>query len=282
MNTKHIRRFTSIIIILISILACDLPGTVAPQPVSSDPNIISTIVAGTANAAAAQTALAATSTPLPSPTEITAPTSTATPTPRVSTEGTSLQKQSDGSYLFTDYQGGYSVVAPSDWLVVRINEQEYINAWALPEASDPKIQNFLTRFQKLDPKVYRLMGADTNPEHLKGSFLTNLSISWDRNSALTLQQEIDHARADIPKTILNAKVTYADVGLTSTKIPMGIAELSWNSKDTSGQPLNIYQKMVFFKVRSGTLVMTLSTTQNLKSAVITTFDLMTDQIKMLP
>ena len=284
MNKSH-RNLLFFLFIFLT-LACALPGLSAPSEFPTpDPNSISTIVAGTANAAAMQTAQAnpSTNTPLPTSTETPAPTSTATPTPRISAEGTSLVKQSDGSYIFTDLQGGYSVIVPSGWLVVRVNEQEYLNAWVLPEASDPKIQHFLTQFQNEDPKTYRLVGADIIPEHLQENFLTNFLISWNRNSTLTLQQEIDNAKTDLPRTVMQgAKISYADIGLTSTQIPMGIMELNWNTKDISGNTVKIYQKIVAFKVKSGTLAFTFSTTPDLKDAILNEFDLMTDQIKMLP
>jgi hypothetical protein len=264
-------------------LACILPGAGPAQDIpASDPAALSTIIAGTANAAATQTALAATNTPSPTPTETATPTGTTTPTPRLSAEGTSLSRQGDGSFIFTDQQAGYTVVTPPGWLVVRINEQEYLNAWGLPEASDPKVQHLLNQFQTADPKVFRLVAADVIAEHLQGNFLTNFTISWDRNSALTLQQEIDQAKQGLPQAIAGAKVTYADVGATSTHISMAILEVSWSSKDASGQPIKIYQKIIGFKARQGTLAFTLTTTPELKDALLGGFDAMTDQIRMLP
>ena len=281
LNKQH--RVWLIAALMIVTLACSAPGFSAPPDSGPlDTDALSTIVAGTANAAATQTALVATNTPPPSSIETAAPTETATPTPRVSAEGTSLSKQSDGSFIFTDQQGGYSVVVPSGWLVVRINEQEFLDAWGLPEASDPKLQNFLTQFQKADPKVYRLVGADITPEHFQGSFLTNFSISWNRNSTLTLQQEIDQTRKYLPQSIKGAKITYADVGTTSTQIPMAILEISWSTKDTSGQTIKIYQKIIGFKLKNGTLAFTLTTTPDLKDALINSFDFMTDQIMIFP
>lgn len=282
MNTKYIRRFTFIIVLLISILACSLPGNVAPQPVSSDPNAFSTIVAGTANAASTQTASVVTSTSLPASTETAAPASTATSTPRVSTEGTSLQKQSDGSYIFTDYQGGYTVNIPPGWLVVRINEPEYINAWALPQASDPKVQSFLTLFQSQDASYYRALGVDIIPEHMSVKALPYFDIEWDRNTTATLQQEVDNLKKFVPKTLSAYKVTYADIGTTSSQIPMGIIESNWRSSSTSGQTRTVYQKQIVFKLKTGILAFVLSAEQMIKDSLFANLDLMTDQIKMLP
>jgi hypothetical protein len=272
-------------IFVLSMLACIAPGLSAPSDAGPlDSNSLSTIVAGTANAAATQTAQAnpPTNTPPPSPTETATPTETMTPTPQVSAEGTSLSKQSNGSFLFTDYQGGYSVEAPSSWLVLRVNEQEFMNAWGLPEASDPKIQKTLTQIQKSDPKIFRLFGIDILAEHLQGSFVTNFSIVWDRSTNDPLDKTVERLKKQLPQTILNSKIIRADVGVTSSQIPVGVLEETSSPLLASGETVQLYQKMVLFRLQNGTLAFTLTTTSDLKDALIQNFDLMTDQIKMLP
>ena len=283
MNKLRLNWF--IVSIMLSTLACSLPGLSIPSEIPTpDQNSLSTIIAGTANAAAMQTAQTnpLASTPLPVSTETAAPTSTATPTPRISTEGTSLVKQSDGSYIFTDYQGGYSVIVPSGWLAVRPNEQEYMNAWSLPSASDPRFQDFLNKLQQEDPKLFRLAAANISPENLPDDLISTFTITWDRNSTLTLEQEVSQAQKEI-KTLKGLKITYADTGATSTHIPMAIIETSVeNTKNFYGKIINAYQKVVIFKVKNGILAFTFTTMPRLKDAILQGFDLMTDQINMLP
>lgn len=272
--------------LFITTLACNMQGLF---PLSSagplDANSLSTIVAGTANAAAMQTAQAnpSTSTPLPTSTKTATLTPIATSSPQVSTEGTSLVKQSDGSYVFTDYQGGYSIIVPSVWrLAVRINEQEFMNAQISPANSDPQIQRSLSLIQKDDPKEYRLFALDTSTSDLQTGFVSNMTVFWDRNDRLTIEQIIANAKKALPKTPSSLKITYADMGTTSTHLPMGIIEQSTTETTTSKQIITFYQKMILFKLKSGTLTLIMSTATQIKDNFVPGFDLMTDQIKMLP
>ena len=271
-------------ILFITTLACSMQGL---SPSSSagplDANSLSTIVAGTANAAAIQTAQAnpSTSTPLPTLTKTATPTPIVTPSQQVSTEGTSLVKQSDGSYLFTDYQGGYSIMVPSVWLAMRINEQEFMNAQISPANSDPQIQRSLSLIQKEDPKEYRLVAIDTSTSDLQTGFVSNMIVRWIRSDMATIEQDIADAKKALPKTS-SSKITYADMGTTSTHLPLGVIETSTTETTTSKQIITFYQKMILFKLKSGTLTLIMSTATQLKDKFVPSYDLMTDQIKMLP
>ena len=266
-------------------LACSMQG-LSPSSGAGplDANSLSTIVAGTANVAAMQTAQAnpSTSTPLPASTKTATLTPIVTPSPQVSTEGTSLVKQSDGSYVFTDYQGGYSIIVPSVWLAVRINEQEFMNAQISPANSDPQIQRSLSIIQKDDPKEYRLVAIDTSTSDLQTGVVSNMNVRWIRSDTATIEQDITLAKEDLPKSSPPEKVTYADTGTTSTHLPMGIVETSLKVTSLSKQIITVYQKMILFKLKSGTLTLIMSTSTQLKDKFVPGFDLMTDQIKMLP
>ena len=271
-------------ILFITTLACSMQGL---SPSSSagplDANSLSTIVAGTANAAAIQTAQAnpSTSMPLPTLTKTATLTPIVTPSQQVSTEGTSLVKQSDGSYVFTDYQGGYSIMVPSVWLAMRINEQEFMNAQISPANSDPQIQRSLSLIQKEDPKEYRLVAIDTSTSDLQTGFVSNMIVRWIRSDMATIEQDIADAKKALPKTS-SSKITYADMGTTSTHLPLGVIETSTTETTTSKQIITFYQKMILFKLKSGTLTLIMSTATQLKDKFVPSYDLMTDQIKMLP
>jgi hypothetical protein len=272
-------------VIVMADLACSLSGLSAPASNGPmDSNSLSTIVVGTASAAAAQTAQADLLTRLPSAASTAEGTSalTTTGTPGISVEGTSLVKQDDGSHLFTDSQGGYSMVISTEWLVMRPNEPEYMNASGLPSASDPKLQAFLNNIQKQDPKLFRLAAADITPAHMQENLLSTFTVSWDRNSTMTLPEQATEAVKEIT-TLNGLNITNTDTGTSSTHIPMAIIESSVTSTNNLyGRLISAYQKNVIFKVKAGTVNLTLKTTPTLKDAILKDFDAMTDQIKMLP
>jgi len=278
----RLKHLACLVAIFAASLACSTSGLPAPQSNGLlDSNALATVVAGTAQAAAAETALAVKNTPLLPPTNRAIPASTATTAPQISTEGTTLVKQSDGSYIFTDYQGGYSIVVPSVWLAVRINEQEFMNAQISLANYDP-LERALSLLQKDDPEEYRLVAIDTSSSDFQVGFVSNLLVRWVRNDTATLGQDVALLEKDLPKSSPPIMVTYANMETTSTHLPMGIIEASIKSTTTSKQTVTVYQKDILFKLKSGTLTIIISTAIQLKDKFIPGFDLMTDQIKMLP
>ncbi|MGH8247895.1 MAG: hypothetical protein ACREUU_15855, partial [Gammaproteobacteria bacterium] len=227
--TRPAKIFISAALFLFAI-ACVMPGLISPAPPTSDPHALSTMIAGTAAAAVMQTEAARP--PTATPTLI----PTATPTPLFSTEGTALVRNPDGSADFVDRAGGYELKVPPGWLLVRANEQEFLDAWTLPEASDPQVRNFLHQVQKSDPKLFRLFGADTLPEHYQDGFVSNFNVFWDRDSTDSLGAIIETLQAQLPQTSLHPSISNAGVTFTSTRIPVAVIESNSSMRTPQGWP----------------------------------------------
>jgi hypothetical protein len=103
---------------LIVSAACVVPGMLPGDPPRADPNALSTIIAGTAAAAATQTAVAA---------------GGAAPAPGMI--GTAVEKLPDGTTRYTDYDAGYELTLPAGWLALRPNSDEF-NAALVQEGSE--------------------------------------------------------------------------------------------------------------------------------------------------
>lgn len=254
--------------------ACAAPITIYVGTPTLGPNALATVIAGTAAAAAAQTQAAV-------PTQAAAPTATVTSVPLFSTEGTALIRHEDGSSTFIDRAGGYELKVPAGWLLVRVDEGDLLTARALPEAVDPKIQHFLDQAQNNDAELFRLFGADTRPEHLQGSFVSNFNVLWDRNSTGSLEQMIGILKAELPGTFLDPEITFSDVLITSSRIPVGVVESNSTLLTAAGWPVYLYQKQVIYRLNPGTLTIVLSTTMEEKNTYLPAFDAMVDQIVLL-
>jgi hypothetical protein len=90
-------------------------------------------VAGTVSAALAQTEQAqptVTSTFPATPLSIsTIPAPTETPTPTANPSQNTLAQQAGGSTLFEDERAGYEGTIPAEWLTVRVEGPEYLDAF---------------------------------------------------------------------------------------------------------------------------------------------------------
>jgi len=285
MNTKYIRRFISIIIILVSILACDLPGTVAPQPVSSDPNTFSTIVAGTANAAAAQTALAAPTldTPTQSPTETPIPTETAiAPTPQLlfSAYNTAIRQQADDSTLFVDRQEKYELTVPAGWNAFRINEPEFYKLWTQTFDTEPAIQRTLTSIQGMDPTVFRLFAFDIRVEHIRQkAMLTSIYVTWEKTGT-SYDGLVTSTQKNNSKFYSASKVLSSKMETNSSNVEMKITEFEIKARPEDGQ-YSFYEKEIIFKAQTGFMVIKVDTPYDVKDDILSEFDQLKESIKLI-
>lgn len=282
MNTRK-----SLFIALISlmvILACVVPGlpsASAPAP-TADTGRLETIVAKTVSAAIAQTEeFVLPTTPLPSATPT--PAFTETPTTAPSDAGSALLVQEDGSTFFTDERAGYSIRVPAGWLAVRINQQEYYDAWSLPQTADPRIQKSLLSMKSQDPNQFRLYAIDTQDGQIVNDIVTNLVFVWDETTNLSFESENDlQSLADqIASTTKGLKVTSVSLVVLPTGMTVGVIESDTTTKNSSGSDVTLYQKQLFFKAKAGTQSIVLTTVDTLKDKILPIFDAMAATITML-
>src|SRR5258707_14088289 len=92
------------------------------------------------------------------------------PTPASTQEttstGSSLTPQPDGTTLFVDNLARFQLNVSPGWLPVRIDEQEYYDAFSLPAASQAAVQRSLMGIKTLDPRTFRLFIYDLQDGHL--------------------------------------------------------------------------------------------------------------------
>lgn len=289
MNTK---RIFFIAMIFLATIACVVPGLpTASAPVFAptvDTGPIETMVAGTVSAAITQTALAQpTSTPTSTATATATATATSTPapteTPTPQAQST-LTKQADGSILFADARAGYQIKLPAGWLAVRVNEQEYLDAFSLEEAANTNIQQSLLSIQTEDPNVFRLLAIDTKAAHIQNDFVTDMRFVLDEKKAISLSSDADlKAIADkvsASATVFRFEVTSVKIVTTASGTKLGVIEAKSSFENAAGANVAIYQKQVFFNTKSGTQSIIFTTVTDLKQTTLPAFDTMLETIDL--
>jgi hypothetical protein len=267
--------------LLIASLACNLSGLSTPSSNNTlDPNSLSTIVAGTANAAAAQTALAKplTSSQLGTPTETVAPASTATATPQLifSAYDTALGQQADGSTLFVDKHLGYELVIPAGWTAFRINESEFYKLWTLPAIKETIVQGNLTSIQSMDPNIFRLFAFDLRDGHFQSDVLTNTDVSWSQ-TVNSYSEDVSGLQKAYSTMYTSTKLLTSKTETNSSNLEVNITELAITDGKTK-----IYEKLIIFKVKAGGILMIRTDTpDNLKALISPDIDQIKESIKLL-
>ena len=289
MNTK---RIFFIAMIFLATIACVVPGLpTASAPVFAptvDTGPIETMVAGTVSAAITQTELAQpTSTPTSTATATATATATSTPapteTPTPQAQST-LTKQADGSILFADARAGYQIKLPAGWLAVRVNEQEYLDAFSLEEAANTNIQQSLLSIQTEDPNVFRLLAIDTKAAHIQNDFVTDMRFVLDEKKTISLSSDADlKAIADkVPASaaVFRFEVTSVKIVTTASGTKLGVIEAKSSFENAAGANVAIYQKQVFFNTKSGTQSIIFTTVTDLKQTTLPAFDTMLETIDL--
>lgn len=272
---KRQRGLIALLVLLTAALACVVPGLSpsAPLAAPTPDTRLERMVAETVSAALQMTQQAAPAsgnetveTPVPAATEIPV---TATPA-----ADSILEKNADGASAFTDALGKYRVTIPMEWLVVRANSPEFLEALTLPEASNPAIQRSLDTIQKQDPNLFRLFALDINEEHLDGGFVTNVNFLWDQAEELSLPSDVrlKEIAASLPSAIAGTEVLTTEILTTKSGIEYGVITSRTPATTQDGAAVVLSQKLVFFDLPVGTISITLSTTETWKDTVTPSFD----------
>lgn len=272
---KQNRGVLTLIVTGITVLACAIPGLPSASSPPTPDTRLERMVAETVSAALLLTQQA-----VPLPTEVPSatpiPTATNTPIPAVPTasEDTVLDKNSDGSSSFIDLGGKYQFTIPMQWLALRVNSPEYDEAVLLPEASNPAIQRSLSTIKNQDANVFRLFLLDIAEEHIDGGFVTNINLVWDRQMEVSLASDADleALAATLPASLKDAEVTGTELKATEKQIPYGVITAKTPALTQEGAQIVVIQKLVFLDLPTGTLTITLSTTETWQSTVEPSLD----------
>jgi hypothetical protein len=274
---KKQRGLFATLILLTAALACVIPGTQTASTIPPTPDTrLGTMVAETVSAAVELTALAApTETP---PTTTLEP--TVTPTPEISGAGSTLTAQDDGSTLFVDERAGYQLRVPTGWLAVRVNEQEYYDAFQLSVLANERLTAALQSIQNLDPATFRLFVLDIDEEHIQNDIVTNVNLVWDPQTTISFDTEDDlQSLADeLPATVQGLTVTSVNIIVPISGVPYGEIQSEISGLNTAGVPVRLYQKMAVFKLKTGTLVVTFTTEGGFTETTLPLFDGMLESL----
>lgn len=256
--------------VLLSLLsAC---GQATPSPIKNPP-AVETSFASTALALAKQTEAANPFTATPSPTL----TQTSTPTPKISINGTSLVVQEDQSALFIDYKLGYQITIPAGWLPVRLNEDEYYQAFTLDAVvQNPSISDFLTKIQTQDGNLVRLVAIDLQTGESANGLLSGISVVLQPETIKTIDDWViaNQARAKKIKG-------YQFLSSQSQETVSGLKVVVREEKSSSTTGEIIYSRKILLSLPSGILVIDFETDLDTKDTNLPDFEQVVNSLTLL-
>lgn len=267
-------------LILLTTLACVVPGlsTDSPQTNPTPDTRLEDMIALTVSAALEQTQQAQ-PTPTQVPTQTLVP--TATSTPEADSSGSSLTENENGSFLFIDERGQYQITIPGELVPMRINQQEFLDAWLLPAASNPAIQTQLGFVQQQDPEHFRLFMFDFNEEHIDGGFVTNINFLWDPAVNLSTEEKLLEAANEYLEIFPGAEILETKTAVLQNQTPVGLVKFKNRVTTLEGAEINAIQKQAFLLLPEGILAITLSTAESQIEFIEPLFDEMLETFNLV-
>lgn len=265
---KSLISLSAAFVLLFLFSACGQGG---PAPITNPP-AVETSLASTALALAKQTETANPITATPSPTL----TQTPTLPPRISLNGTSLVVSEDQSILFTDHKLGYQITIPAGWLAVRLNEDEYYQAFSLEAvAQNPAITDFLARIQTLDSNLVRLVAIDLQADSADG-LLSGFTVLLQHEKIKTIDDWVIAHHADARK--ING---YQFLSSQSQETASGIKVVVREEKFNPARAGTKYTRKILLTLPSGILVIDFETDLDTKDTNLPGFEQVVDSLALL-
>lgn len=254
-------------VILVALAACRQQ----PAPITNPP-AVETSLASTALALARLTETANPITVTPSPTS----TETPTPTPRISLNGTSLVVAEDQSILFTDHKLGYQITIPAGWLAVRLNEDEYYQAFNLEAVTEnPAMTDLLSRIQTLDANLFRLLAIDLQAESDKG-LLSGFTVILQHEKIKTIDDWVIAHQAS-SKRVNGYQFLSSQTKETALGTKVVVREEKFNTATAETK----YSRKILLTLSSGILVIDFETDIDTKDTNLLDFEQVVDSITLL-
>jgi hypothetical protein len=271
-----IKIYITSLILFFAIIACVVPGISQPDAIPTyDVNMIPTMVVLTANALASQTAAAITPLPIETSTPIPTPTETATATPRVSLSGTSLLVRDDQTTVFTDREAGIEFIIPAGWMPVRVNEQDYFDAFVSDAAKDPFITQRLVQIQTADVSRFRLEAFDVRPGHIVNEIITIIDFVFEAGDSRSLEDMSEEWR-NKDSIYVNYKFTHSGYAQASNGIRILVIERRYGPSEKV-----VFHRGVFFKIPSGIIRFDFFTNMDFKDVVLPDFEMVINSVTLL-
>ena len=268
MNPNHLRHAASAFVILIAIVACVLPGQSIQPPPAINPDTIQTAVAGTAQAAAEQTAAAQLFTETP-----------------VGMTGTTIEQLPDGTTRYTDYDAGFEVTFPPGWLALRPNSEEFNAALVNPGATNSMLHEQMTADQAgYEANYDRLYSYILRPD-IKTDVMFGFSkTAWDPDDPMML----DNANMGELVRGLESQAFIpgfrVDIAQMHDEGNTRVIEVAghWTLNDGTSDPVPFYSIFYFFKpTQTSTVRITISFVQDYQDEFAADVKSIMDSIKVI-
>ncbi|MFZ6031101.1 MAG: hypothetical protein ACOYYS_25620 [Chloroflexota bacterium] len=271
-----------------SLLACQAGALLAtPTPVPTDTPV------PTATPLPTDTPVP-TDTPIP-PTDTLVPTDTPEPTetpepPEKSdsedagSEGgeTALEELSGGAQKFTDIAGGYAIIFPEKWLVMDASEGNLGAMVDVMAESNPDLAEILEASTSMVAAGSRFFAVYANTDFVSGTSVPVAYTILDKTTAsFPLDTLVELNAKMLPEMLDQVEILESGMDENANGVEYGYIKLILNVNDANGDPIRIYEHMVFYQTDDSTVMTVLAVTAEFQEALGGMFDGIIDTIEVM-
>jgi len=200
-----------------------------------------------------------TSTFTPTPTFTPSPTSTPTNTPTATplSTGAFTEEQADGSTVFIDYDNGYRLVIPENWLVLPLSSEDIVDILDKVAEKNPDFEEIAKTFSQLDPDVIRLIALNENNKYTNNSFATNLTITAIKDKVMS-SMPLDFVTGAVEESLKQQGATvvseFQPASANANGVEIGSFEFQQETPTAKGGKVKAQSKSLIFQ-SNGKLIM---------------------------
>lgn len=259
---------------LIFIIAIMMLTTLACQGMTGIPNPFAT------ETPTPTTTFTPTPTFTPSPT----PTETQTPSPTPLPTGVKIEPQSDGSFLFIDYDNKYQLILPADWVAIPLSSKDLAVILNGLSEKNPKLKDIAEAFKQLDPNVIRVIAMNESSKYMLNGFATNLTLTAIDNKLLSAMP-LDFVTGAVEDSLKQQGAKLLSTNSLTTNNSHGVEvrtiEFEQTAPTATGSNVRVHSKGVVFLSNGKIIMIQLATLKQFAEELLPILDKVSDSIELL-
>ncbi len=216
-------------------------------------------------------------TPSPAPTPTSTPTATPVPT------GVVINEMAGGGAQIVDYDGGYTIDVPADWVVSKLDPEDIKQALSKAGEDNPGFDNVIKAAQAAEPGTFRVIAIDKDRTHSANGYITNFSVAMFSDTVakaapldIVIQASLESLKSQVP----GIKAKQLDSKTNGHGVTIALVELQVPMALPAGQVV-LYQKQVYFQTGSALAMVAFSAPLSKVEAVTPSFDAVVDGIQLM-
>ena len=209
------------------------------------------------------------------------PTETPTVTPRPST-GLATEKQPDGSTIFFDFDNGYRVTFPAEWIVVPLNGADLATVLETVSQTNPDLPAATEDcLGGTEPETIRAVALYFKAEFISRGFVPNtgiIRVDDPLAAKIPMNYLLPNVVSDREK---DGTVTSSEVRENADGLKIGVLEVETDCKSATNETVSLAQRVAVFQTSNTAVALAFSAQAEFSDQLMPIADAIIASIELL-